>query len=93
MVERQMRESIALSQLALGGSIPSRVITHAAKLRKQVERDRRDLARIEALRATTVGPGQSATLEAFSSGRLQPMMLGSVPGRCHRSAVHSIHGT
>ncbi|MGB3376460.1 MAG: TrwC relaxase, partial [Microbacterium sp.] len=52
MVERQMRDSIALSQRALGGSTPSRVIAHAAKLRKQAERDRRDLARIEALPVT-----------------------------------------
>ena len=49
MVERHLRESIALSQRALAGSTPSRVIAHAAKLRKQAERDRRDLARIEAL--------------------------------------------
>ncbi|MFT4233707.1 MAG: AAA family ATPase, partial [Microbacterium sp.] len=46
---RQMRESVALSQRALGGSTPSRVIAHVAKLRKQVERDRRALAQIEAL--------------------------------------------
>ncbi|MBN9151227.1 MAG: AAA family ATPase [Micrococcales bacterium] len=52
MVDRQMRESIALSQRALAGSTPSRVIAHAAKLRKQAERDRRDLARIEALPVT-----------------------------------------
>lgn len=49
MVDRQMRESIALSQRALGNSTPSRVIAHAAKLREQAERDRSDLARIEAL--------------------------------------------
>ena len=52
MVERHLRESIALSQRALAGSTPSRVIAHAAKLRKQAERDRRDLARIEALPVT-----------------------------------------
>lgn len=52
MVERQMHESIALSQRALAGSTPSRVIAHATKLRKQAERDRRDLARIEALPVT-----------------------------------------
>lgn len=52
MVDRQMRESIAMSQRALGGSTPSRVIAHAARLRKQAERDRRDLARIEALPVT-----------------------------------------
>ncbi|MFV0374853.1 MobF family relaxase [Microbacterium sp.] len=52
LVDRQMRESIALSQRALGGSTPSRVIAHAAKLRKQADRDRRDLARIEALPVT-----------------------------------------
>ncbi|WOF22567.1 hypothetical protein N8K70_14385 [Microbacterium betulae] len=46
---RQMRESIALSQRALGGSTPSRVIAHAVELRKQSERDRRALARSEAL--------------------------------------------
>lgn len=49
MVDRQMRESIALSQRALGGSTPSRVIAHAVKLRTQAGRDRRDFARIEAL--------------------------------------------
>ncbi|MGD9430810.1 MobF family relaxase [Arthrobacter russicus] len=52
IVGRQMRESIALSQRALAGSTPSRVIAHAAKLRKQAERDRGDLARIEALPVT-----------------------------------------
>lgn len=52
MVERHLRESIALSQRALAGSNPSRVIAHAAKLRKQAERDRCDLARIEALPVT-----------------------------------------
>ncbi|PJJ55383.1 MobF family relaxase [Compostimonas suwonensis] len=52
MVERHLHESIAMSQRALGGSTPSRVIAHAAKLRKQAERDRHDLARIEALPVT-----------------------------------------
>lgn len=44
-----MRESIALSQRALAGSTPRRVIAHVAKLRKQAARDRHDLAQIEAL--------------------------------------------
>jgi len=52
MVERHLRESIALSRRALAGSTPSSVIAHAAKLRKQAERDRHDLARIEALPVT-----------------------------------------
>lgn len=52
MVERHLRESIALSHRALAGSTPSRVIAHAAQLRRQAERDRRDLARIEALPVT-----------------------------------------
>lgn len=52
MVDRQMRQSIALSQRALGNFTASRVIAHAAKLRKQAERDRRDPARIEVLPVT-----------------------------------------
>ncbi|MFT4306018.1 MAG: hypothetical protein QM604_03910 [Microbacterium sp.] len=47
---RHLRESVALSHpRTLAGSTPSRVIAHAAKYRKQAERDRRDLARIVAL--------------------------------------------
>ena len=49
LTARQMRESIALSQRALGGSTPSRVVAHAAKLRKQAARDRYDLAQIETM--------------------------------------------
>lgn len=52
MVERHLRESIALSQRSLAGSTPSRAVAHAAKLRKQAERDRHDLARLEALPVT-----------------------------------------
>ncbi|MDQ1204609.1 hypothetical protein [Microbacterium sp. SORGH_AS_0862] len=52
MIDRHLRESIALSQRALAGSTPSRVIAHVAKLRTQAERDRRNLERIEALPVT-----------------------------------------
>lgn len=49
LAARQLREATALSQRAREGSTPGRVIAHAAKLRKQAERDRRNLMRIETL--------------------------------------------
>lgn len=81
LATRQLGEATALSQHALAGSTPSRVIAHATTLRKQAERDRRDLTRIEALPIT-----EAAQLAAALAARAQAEREAAERARAARAA-------